>query len=70
MSKIRNYFRNSSFLFADDSWARVLTGSDEGASLWYTIKYLIDKDINQKDIKVLKVIDVGGGSAQIAFSEN
>jgi hypothetical protein len=39
---IREYFRESKFLFKNDSQARTITGQEEGTSAWISANYFLD----------------------------
>ncbi|EAS04666.2 GDA1/CD39 nucleoside phosphatase family protein (macronuclear) [Tetrahymena thermophila SB210] len=73
LNLVRTVFRKQdSFYFLDDSWAKVITGEEEGLFLWISVNYAyqnIKHQNNQQfDIqKTAAVIDVGGVSAQTAF---
>ncbi|EAS04665.2 GDA1/CD39 nucleoside phosphatase family protein (macronuclear) [Tetrahymena thermophila SB210] len=73
LNLVRVVFRKqSSFYFLDDSWARVITGEEEGLFLWLSVNYAYQnikhQSIQQFDIQnTAAVIDIGGASAQIAF---
>lgn len=68
---VRKYFARSGFLFLDNKWARVISGSEEGGFLWFSENYLL-QNINKRGIKskTVTTIDVGGASAQISFKVN
>ncbi|KAL4455363.1 hypothetical protein ABPG74_012515 [Tetrahymena malaccensis] len=74
LNLVRTVFTNlDSFYFLDDSWAKVITGEEEGLFLWLSVNYAYQKikhqNTQQFDIQnTVAVIDIGGASAQIAFS--
>ncbi|KAL4503113.1 hypothetical protein ABPG72_014342 [Tetrahymena utriculariae] len=74
LNLVRTVFRKQdSQYFLDDSWAKIITGEQEGLFLWLSVNYAYQKikhqNTQQFDIQnTVAVIDIGGASAQIAFS--
>lgn len=66
LNVIREYLHRSQFMFANDSWATVISGDDEGAFGWLSANFatglLFDK--NKTHVGAL---DMGGSSIQITF---
>jgi Golgi nucleoside diphosphatase len=68
LDNIRWTFRESVFRFDDDAWARVVTGTEEGAFGWVAANYLYNKirsDVFPLDTNA--VLDCGGASVQVTF---
>ncbi|KAL4455362.1 hypothetical protein ABPG74_012514 [Tetrahymena malaccensis] len=74
LNLVRVTFRQqTNFYFLDDSWVKIITGEEEGLFLWLSVNYAYQNIKNQNtqqfDIsKTVAVIDIGGASAQTAFS--
>eukprot|EP00124_Ichthyophonus_hoferi_P000626 Ihof_evm19s24 gene=Ihof_evmTU19s24 len=67
LEQVRILFRNSPFLFREDSWVSMMSGEDEGAYAWVTVNYL-RKLLGKSPAQTSGVLDLGGGSTQIAFA--
>eukprot|EP01134_Creolimax_fragrantissima_P007706 CFRG7706T1 len=75
LQRVRDYFRTFSFTFHDND-VSIMSGDDEdsrnntltpGAYAWVTVNYL-KKNIGNPPEKTSGVLDLGGGSTQIAFA--
>ncbi|KAM3142553.1 hypothetical protein pb186bvf_005455 [Paramecium bursaria] len=64
MNQVKTIFKASGYLYQSE-WVRVLTGQEEGAYLWMTYDYLLNKTQSN-----LLTIDLGGASTQIGFPFN
>lgn len=69
LKEVRSYLATTGFMF-QDSWARVISGEEEGIFGWITVNYvnglLVPEDgggINN----TLGALDLGGASTQITF---
>ncbi|KAL0478804.1 ectonucleoside triphosphate diphosphohydrolase [Acrasis kona] len=70
LNAIRTYFRNSGYRFDSDSWARVITGDEEGAFGWVAVNYLYNNiDLKTPPSATNTVLDCGGASVQLTFSQ-
>ncbi|EGR30924.1 hypothetical protein IMG5_120890 [Ichthyophthirius multifiliis] len=71
-NKYGYYFPNSQNPKSQKEWARVLSGEQEGAYLWMSVNYDLNKLTKsiEDDKNTVAVIDLGGASTQIAFSPN
>lgn len=69
---IREYFKETDFLFKNDSQVRILTGQEEGNNAWISANYFQD-NFKNKDPVIAKtsdtngILDLGGASTQIVF---
>lgn len=66
MADVRKALHASGFLFKD-SWARVLSGEEEGAFGWLSANYLLNKGMPDATASTLGALDLGGASTQITF---
>jgi apyrase len=53
--------KSSAFLFETSEWAKVISGQEEGAFLWFTENYLMG-NTKSKKAPTVSTIDVGGAS--------
>ena len=72
---IRDTIRKSKLKFLNDSWAKVINGSEEGLFGWMHVNYLnhilFDNEDDKEHIKLpYGSIDLGGYSLEITFSSN
>ncbi|KAL3311994.1 Ectonucleoside triphosphate diphosphohydrolase 5 [Cichlidogyrus casuarinus] len=61
---VKSVFRASDFLFKSDESVRILSGQEEGVYLWLAVNFALNKS------ETVAVMDLGGGSTQIALSIN
>ncbi|KAI4979749.1 hypothetical protein ZWY2020_016502 [Hordeum vulgare] len=61
----RNALRASGFRF-EDSWAKVIPGSDEGVYAWVAANYALGT-LGGDPHKTIGIIELGGASAQLTF---
>ncbi|XBH61332.1 hypothetical protein VPH35_115796 [Triticum aestivum] len=61
----RNALRASGFRF-EDSWAKVIPGSDEGVYAWVAANYAMGT-LGGDPHKTIGIIELGGASAQLTF---
>ncbi|VAI55015.1 unnamed protein product [Triticum turgidum subsp. durum] len=61
----RNALRASGFRF-EDSWAKVIPGSDEGIYAWIAANYALGT-LGGDPHKTIGIIELGGASAQLTF---
>ncbi|CAD8122222.1 unnamed protein product [Paramecium sonneborni] len=64
IKQVQHLFSKSGFLFLSEQWARVITGEEEGAYMWLSLNYLLNRMQNQDQVTT---IDLGGASTQISF---
>ena len=72
---IRNVIKKSPFKFANDDWAKVIDGSEEGLFGWMTSNYLnrilLNNEEEEKQVDLpYGSLDLGGYSLEITFSTN
>eukprot|EP00171_Calliarthron_tuberculosum_P012937 IDg12937t1 len=66
LEEVRTYLARSGFRFDGIPWASVMGGSDEGVFSWITVNYLLART----SAATVGTLEMGGGSAQIAFVPN
>lgn len=64
LKAVRLHLKKSGFRFDADSWASILGGNDEGIYSWITVNYLLGR---KSAAETLGTLEMGGGSAQVAF---
>lgn len=66
LQAVTTFLAESPFKFQQD-WVSILDGTQEGAFEWVTINYLLG-NIGQDFGKTVGVVDLGGGSVQMAYA--
>ncbi|XP_076918531.1 apyrase 2-like [Bidens hawaiensis] len=67
LQAVKDVLKVKSSLKSDDDWVTVLDGTQEGAYQWVTINYLLKK-LGKKYSETVGVVDLGGGSVQMAYA--
>lgn len=67
LQEVRLLFINSPFLYDAEDAVEIMSGLDEGLFSWVTINYLRGA-VSSKPKETAAVLDLGGGSTQIAMS--
>lgn len=67
LQAVRDLLRDRSSLKSERDWVTVLDGTQEGAFQWVTINYLLG-NMGKKYGKTVGVVDLGGGSVQMAYA--
>jgi len=70
LGNVRNYFRQTGYLFTDNSQVKILTGGEEGAYAWISANYLSNKltpNTPNYPETTYGILDIGGSSAQVIF---
>nr|XP_043613236.1 apyrase 2-like [Erigeron canadensis] len=67
LQAVKDFLKVKSSLKSNDDWVTVLDGTQEGAYQWVTINYLLER-LGKKYSGTVGVVDLGGGSVQMAYA--
>lgn len=67
LAETRKIFVSWPFRFLEPSWARIISGVDEGVYGWMTANYLLNNFEKNDPSATVGALDLGGASTQITF---
>ncbi|CAJ1793688.1 unnamed protein product [Sphenostylis stenocarpa] len=67
LTAVRDMFNNRSTLNVQSDAVAIIDGTQEGSYLWLAINYLLGR-LGKKFSKTVGVVDLGGGSVQMAYA--
>ena len=67
MTAVRDRIASAGFHARSESFVSVMDGADEGAHGWVSVNYLLG-NLGGRPEKTVSVVDLGGGSTQIAYA--
>jgi hypothetical protein len=67
LDKSRQLLKRYPFLYDPEDGVEIMDGLSEAFFAWVTINYLTDK-LHEQDVKTAVMLDLGGGSTQIAMA--